>query len=92
MTHTERLLRVPATFRRLTGLSTKAFAGLLPQLEAAWRQDQARRASRPGRKRKPGGGEARKLSDLGGGVVDLAWSPDGKQIAVIAGEPETKAG
>lgn len=56
MTHTERLLRVPATFRRLTGLSTEAFAGLLVQVEAAWQQDQARRAARPGRQRKAGAG------------------------------------
>src|SRR5262245_64803193 len=56
MTHTERLLRVPATFRRLTGLSPEAFARLLGQLEAAWQQDQARRARRPGRQRKPGAG------------------------------------
>jgi DDE superfamily endonuclease/Helix-turn-helix of DDE superfamily endonuclease len=56
MTHTERLLRVPATFRRLTGLSPEAFARLLGQLEAAWQQDQARRARRPGRRRKPGAG------------------------------------
>jgi hypothetical protein len=56
MTHTERLLRVPATFRRLTGLSPEAFARLLGQLEAAWQQDQARRAARPGRRRKAGAG------------------------------------
>jgi hypothetical protein len=56
MAHTERLLRVPATFRRLTGLSPEAFARLLPQVEAAWQQDRARRAARPGRRRKPGAG------------------------------------
>src|SRR5262245_17085676 len=56
MTHTERLLRVPATFRRLTGLSPEAFARLLEQVEAAWQADQARRAARPGRRRKPGAG------------------------------------
>jgi hypothetical protein len=56
MTHTERLLRVPATFRRLTGLSPEAFSGLLGEVEAAWRHDQARRAGRPGRQRKAGAG------------------------------------
>jgi hypothetical protein len=56
MMHTERLLRVPAAFRRLTGLSPEAFARLLGELEAAWQHDQARRARRPGRQRRPGAG------------------------------------
>jgi hypothetical protein len=56
MTHSERLLRVPATFRRLTGLSPEAFARLRGEVEVAWRHDQARRASRPGRQRKAGAG------------------------------------
>src|SRR5215208_2502826 len=56
MTHTERLLRVPATFRRLTGLSPEAFARLLGEVGVAWQQGPARRAGRPGRQRRPGGG------------------------------------
>jgi DDE superfamily endonuclease/Helix-turn-helix of DDE superfamily endonuclease len=56
MTHTERLLRVPATFRRLTGLNPEAFARLLGEVEAGWQQDRDRRAKRPGRRRKPGAG------------------------------------
>lgn len=56
MTHTERLLRVPATFRRLTGLSPEAFARLLGDVGAAWQTDQERRARRPGRQRRPGAG------------------------------------
>jgi dipeptidyl aminopeptidase/acylaminoacyl peptidase len=34
------------------------------------------------------GGEAQKVTDLKGGVVDYAWSPDGKKIAVIATDPD----
>jgi dipeptidyl aminopeptidase/acylaminoacyl peptidase len=30
------------------------------------------------------GGEAQKLSDFKGGVVDFAWAPDGKRVALIA--------
>ena len=56
MTHSERLLRRPAIFRRLTGISPEAFRSLLPQVEAAWAQAQRRRRERPGRKRKPGAG------------------------------------
>src|SRR5262245_5667875 len=56
MMHSERLLRVPATFRRLTGVSPEAFARLLGEVEAAWQQDRDRRARRPGRQRKPGAG------------------------------------
>jgi hypothetical protein len=56
MTHSERLLRRPAIFRRLTGITTDAFRSLLPQVEAAWAEAQRRRRERPGRKRKPGAG------------------------------------
>jgi dipeptidyl aminopeptidase/acylaminoacyl peptidase len=35
------------------------------------------------------GGEARRLGDLEGGLSDIAWSPDGTQIAVIRADPET---
>jgi dipeptidyl aminopeptidase/acylaminoacyl peptidase len=34
------------------------------------------------------GGEAQKVSDLKGGVVDYAWSPDAKRIAIIATDPD----
>jgi dipeptidyl aminopeptidase/acylaminoacyl peptidase len=30
------------------------------------------------------GGEAQKISDYKGGVVDFTWSPDGKRVAVVA--------
>ena len=57
MNHSERLLRVPETFRRLTGITPAAFRSLLPQVEAAWLADRdKRRQSRKGRKRKPGAG------------------------------------
>jgi hypothetical protein len=56
MSHTERLLNLPETFRRLTGLDTEAFRSLLPQVEVAFRQARVRRGDRPGRRRKPGAG------------------------------------
>jgi dipeptidyl aminopeptidase/acylaminoacyl peptidase len=37
-------------------------------------------------------GQARKLTDLPAGVEDFAWSPDGKQLALIAWDPERPAG
>ena len=56
MSHTERLLRCPLAFRRLTGLDLAAFRALLPQLEHAWLDAQCRRRQRPGRRRRPGAG------------------------------------
>ncbi len=37
-------------------------------------------------------GEAEKLTDFPGGVVDFDWSPDGKSLAVIANDPELAEG
>ena len=37
-------------------------------------------------------GEAEKLTDFPGGVVDFDWSPDGKALAVIAKDPELAEG
>jgi dipeptidyl aminopeptidase/acylaminoacyl peptidase len=34
------------------------------------------------------GGEARPLTKLPGGVGDLAWSPDGKRLALVASDPD----
>jgi hypothetical protein len=56
MTHADRLLRSPETFRRLTGLTPAAFRHLLADLVPAWADSQARRGRRPGRRRKPGAG------------------------------------
>jgi dipeptidyl aminopeptidase/acylaminoacyl peptidase len=39
-----------------------------------------------------GGGEARALTNLPGGVEDFAWSPDGRRLAVIASDAERPAG
>ena len=38
------------------------------------------------------GGKARKLTAFADGVEDFVWSPDGKQLAVIALDPEFPAG
>ena len=38
------------------------------------------------------GGVVRKLSDFPGGVEDFVWSPDGRQMAVIAPDPELPPG
>src|SRR5262245_41453536 len=56
MTPTDRLLRAPRTFRRLTGLTPAAFCRLLGEVAAADEQARDRRAARPGRVRKAGGG------------------------------------
>jgi hypothetical protein len=56
MTHADRLLRSPATFRRLTGLTPVAFHRLLADVAAARDRDRDRRAARPGRRRRPGAG------------------------------------
>jgi dipeptidyl aminopeptidase/acylaminoacyl peptidase len=36
-----------------------------------------------------GGGEAEKITDFAGGIEDYAWSPDGKQIALIVTVADT---
>jgi len=62
MSHTERLLRCPEAFRRLTGLDAAAFRVLLPQVEQAWLDAQRRRRQCPGRQRRPGAGPKFRLS------------------------------
>jgi IS5 family transposase len=62
MSHTERLLRCPQTFRRLTGLTPDAFRELLPPLEQAFHAAQQRRRQRPHRQRRPGAGHPFSLS------------------------------
>jgi dipeptidyl aminopeptidase/acylaminoacyl peptidase len=37
------------------------------------------------------GGEAEKVTDLAGGVEDLAWSPDGKKMALAVRDPDPNA-
>lgn len=34
------------------------------------------------------GGEARRVSDLAGGVLEFAWAPDGRRIALTASDPD----
>src|SRR5437763_1949148 len=62
MSHTERLLRCPGAFRRLTGLDPATFRALLPQVEPAWLDAQQRRRQRPNRRRRPGAGPKFALS------------------------------
>jgi len=62
MTHADRLLRTPVTFRRLTGLTPAAFHRLLGEVTAADEQARTRRATRPGRRRKAGAGRKPALS------------------------------
>jgi hypothetical protein len=56
MSHTNRLRRMPDTFRQLTGITPDAFDQLLAELEPRYQQADAKRKKRPGRKRKPGAG------------------------------------
>ena len=56
MSHADRLLRTPATFRRLTGLTPAAFRRLAGEVAVAQEQARTRRATRPGRRRKAGAG------------------------------------
>lgn len=37
------------------------------------------------------GGEARKVTDLPGGVSDLDWAPDGRRLALIVADPDEDA-
>src|ERR1700682_3921758 len=62
MSHTERLLRCPGTFRRPTALPPAALRALLPPVEQAWLDAQRRRRQRPGRQRRPGAGPKCALS------------------------------
>lgn len=61
MSHTDRLRRTPKAFRRLTGITPAAFDRLLDQLTPRYKQADARRKDRPGRRRKPGGGRKHAL-------------------------------
>src|SRR5439155_13088133 len=61
MMHTDRLKRHPGTFRQLTGLTPAKFDHLLADLAPRYRQAEARRKDRPGRKRKPGAGRKHAL-------------------------------
>src|SRR5688572_12967847 len=56
MTHANRLLQAPATFRRLAGLTPVAFHRLLAEVTTAEQDARARRARRAGRQRKAGAG------------------------------------
>ena len=56
MSHADRLLLTPMTFRRLTGLTPTAFRRLLGEVSAAEDHARSRRATRPGRRRKAGAG------------------------------------
>ena len=37
------------------------------------------------------GGEAEKITDFKGGVVDYVWSPDSKRLAIVARDPDSTA-
>ena len=62
MSHTDRLKRCPAAFRRLTGITPAAFDRLLAELTPRYERADARRKDRPGRRRKPGAGRRHALS------------------------------
>jgi hypothetical protein len=62
MSHTDRLKRCPAAFRRLTGITPAAFDRLLAELTPRYERADARRKDRPGRRRKPGAGRKHALA------------------------------
>lgn len=57
--HSDRVLRRPAAFRRLTGITPTEFATLLRDADTARQRKRAKAARNP--KRKPGGGAKAKL-------------------------------
>jgi hypothetical protein len=56
MTHTARLKKQPATFRRLTGITVEAFDTILSKLKPIYEESNRKRLSWKGRIRKIGGG------------------------------------
>ena len=62
MSHSDRLKRIPDTFRQLTGITPAAFDHLLAELTPRYQQADSRRKDRPGRRRKPGAGRKHTLS------------------------------
>ena len=56
MSHTNRLKRVPGTFRQLTGITPEAFDQLVAELGPRYQQAEAERKTRRSRQRKPGAG------------------------------------
>ncbi len=70
MSHAERLLRSPSTFRRLSGLTPVAFSRLLGEVTVADQAARTRRGHRTGRQRKPGAGRKHTL-DLGDRLLML---------------------
>ena len=61
MSHIERLRRSPKAFRQLTGITPLVFDKLLADLTPRYDQADARRKSRPDRRRKPGAGRKHAL-------------------------------
>src|SRR3954462_10640918 len=61
MSHIERLRRSPNAFRQLTGITPAVFDKLLADLAPRYEQADTRRKSRPGRRRRIGGGRKHAL-------------------------------
>src|SRR4051794_16804779 len=61
MSHTERLRRSPRAFRQLTGITPLVFDKLLADLTPRYEQADTKRKSRPGRRRRIGGGRKHAL-------------------------------
>ena len=66
MNHSERLLRSPEHFRRLTGIAPATFRDLLAKVEPAWQAARAKGRKRRQRRRAPGAGPKHAL-----GVADI---------------------
>ena len=66
MNHSERLLRSPEHFRRLTGIAPATFRDLLAKVEPAWQAERSKGRKRRQRLRRPGAGAKPVL-----GVADM---------------------
>jgi DDE superfamily endonuclease/Helix-turn-helix of DDE superfamily endonuclease len=69
----EHLVKHPAVFRSMTGLTVAAFDLLLPDLRAAFAADRRRRLDRPGRRRAVGGGDDFDLDIADQFLLTVVW-------------------
>jgi DDE superfamily endonuclease/Helix-turn-helix of DDE superfamily endonuclease len=69
----EHLLKHPAVFRCMTGLTVEAFDQMLPELLVAFAADRRQRLDRQGRRRAPGGGDHFDLGPADQFLLTIVW-------------------